>query len=446
MADTVDYLDILEQGVEQWNRWREENPEILPDLSRAYLFEATLSGANLSGVNLNRACLIGANLKTANLCEANLQNSYVSKANLEGANLSNADLRQANLSEACLSQINLSNARIERTNLSAADLTGACIENWHVDVGTDFSDTKCGYLYQKQPQQGRYPESGSLSPETFELLLQRYRSSQTSALEETPPLPPKVVNSRSVSEALLTSPATAPRSSLTLTSRPTPKNLPPPPPELSSIKPLTLSRYDVLSQKRLLVASIGLVGLVIVGRTIIGFYPQLFASREPDTDSVPLIDGAAVNLTSLPCNELPPPDLKKQQPSYVYSSGVEFYGKFEGGIPLDGRGIMVFTNGDRYDGEFQAGLRNGCGTFTFANGRQYMGQFEDDQFHGIGIWQLETGERYVGQFQSSKCEGWGTFLFPDGSSKSGTWQDGALAGDALSCNRGLASEPEKTAP
>jgi hypothetical protein len=30
-----EHLAILKQGVEIWNKWREENPDIMPDLSWA---------------------------------------------------------------------------------------------------------------------------------------------------------------------------------------------------------------------------------------------------------------------------------------------------------------------------------------------------------------------------------------------------------------------------
>ena len=37
------HLDILKQGVETWNQWRKENPDINPDLR-----EADLSGRQLA--------------------------------------------------------------------------------------------------------------------------------------------------------------------------------------------------------------------------------------------------------------------------------------------------------------------------------------------------------------------------------------------------------------
>jgi hypothetical protein len=52
MADEQD-LALLSQGVDAWNRWREENPELDPDLC-----EAQLRGAELSGANLGQADLL----------------------------------------------------------------------------------------------------------------------------------------------------------------------------------------------------------------------------------------------------------------------------------------------------------------------------------------------------------------------------------------------------
>ena len=44
MADQR-HLDILMQGVEAWNQWREEHPKIQPDFRNADLQKADLRGA-----------------------------------------------------------------------------------------------------------------------------------------------------------------------------------------------------------------------------------------------------------------------------------------------------------------------------------------------------------------------------------------------------------------
>ena len=47
-----EHLSILKQGVQVWNNWRSEKPNIRPDLRTADLFRFHLKGAFLLGVNL----------------------------------------------------------------------------------------------------------------------------------------------------------------------------------------------------------------------------------------------------------------------------------------------------------------------------------------------------------------------------------------------------------
>ena len=67
-------LEILKQGVENWNIWISENSSVDIDLAHIDLKKANLKRANLREANLN-----GANLSEANLSEANLN-----KADLSG--------------------------------------------------------------------------------------------------------------------------------------------------------------------------------------------------------------------------------------------------------------------------------------------------------------------------------------------------------------------------
>ena len=41
------HVALLKQGVDAWNAWREENPDVRPDLSGAHLDGADLTGAHL---------------------------------------------------------------------------------------------------------------------------------------------------------------------------------------------------------------------------------------------------------------------------------------------------------------------------------------------------------------------------------------------------------------
>jgi len=145
-----EHLKILEQGVEAWNKWREENRRVKPDLSGALLRERDLTGADLRRANLTKADLGFANLTEAmlahakltkavlweadltraylqvtNLTEAYLVDANLTKADLRIANLTEADLRGANLTEAALGEADMTKAGLRWANLDNADVTDA---------------------------------------------------------------------------------------------------------------------------------------------------------------------------------------------------------------------------------------------------------------------------------------------------------------------------------
>jgi Pentapeptide repeats (8 copies) len=120
-----EHLEVIKQGVDAWNKWRNEHAGTRPDLSRTDLSVANLSNAELSVANLIEANLIKANLNGAYLYEANLSGANLYEANLGGANLSGADLRRADLSEANLFRADLSEANLRGADLRRANLIGA---------------------------------------------------------------------------------------------------------------------------------------------------------------------------------------------------------------------------------------------------------------------------------------------------------------------------------
>jgi uncharacterized protein YjbI with pentapeptide repeats len=113
-------LNILKQGSDIWNAWRQEYPKVLPNLIFANLYGADLGFADLSRTDLQGADLRGANLHSAKLKSANL--SY---ANLHGADLSYADLSFADLNGTTLSYADLGYAILSRADLRSASLYSA---------------------------------------------------------------------------------------------------------------------------------------------------------------------------------------------------------------------------------------------------------------------------------------------------------------------------------
>jgi len=127
-------IKLLRQ-IEDWNKWRTDNPDVRINLSRADfwradLYRVDLGGANLSysiliKANLRKANLEGANLSRADLSGADLEGAYLRKAYLSGADLRGANLRGANLEGANLSKTDLSKANFYVTNLIGANLSEA---------------------------------------------------------------------------------------------------------------------------------------------------------------------------------------------------------------------------------------------------------------------------------------------------------------------------------
>lgn len=142
-----DYLAILHQGVETWNRWRIEHPDTSLDLTgeplskldltKAPLDKLDLRQVNFRKVNLRAATLIHTNLSDADLTEANLGRAKLIKANLTGANLSSSQLGEADFTGADLSGANLTYANLASTNFSSANLEQADL-SWSLARRTIF--------------------------------------------------------------------------------------------------------------------------------------------------------------------------------------------------------------------------------------------------------------------------------------------------------------------
>src|SRR5947208_3294550 len=75
MADR-EHVEQLQQGVDTWNKWRQDHPDIYPDLSYANLSHAKLTEADLSYANLSHAKLTGTDLSHAKLNSVIFNNTH----------------------------------------------------------------------------------------------------------------------------------------------------------------------------------------------------------------------------------------------------------------------------------------------------------------------------------------------------------------------------------
>lgn len=169
-----DHLEILKKGVNAWNRWRDENPAVIPDLqdanlegpeyplmnginlsradlTRAFVQFRYISGADLTGARLTEAQLWGANLSYSRLTGADLTRACLRQAFLDHTDLQRAELVMTDLSQACAMDAKLCGARLREAdlmfaNLNGADLTGADLSNARISCANLASCTVTGTL------------------------------------------------------------------------------------------------------------------------------------------------------------------------------------------------------------------------------------------------------------------------------------------------------------
>lgn len=135
------HFEIIKQGVEEWNKWRVENPEIEPDLSDVDLSELKLNDANLSDTDLRRSTLKNTDFRGANLVRADLRAANINKAGFNLAKLREANFSEAYIRESDLSEADLKRAYFIRADLVRVDLWGTDLERadfrWAYLIGTD---------------------------------------------------------------------------------------------------------------------------------------------------------------------------------------------------------------------------------------------------------------------------------------------------------------------
>src|SRR5262245_3563285 len=117
-----EHLAILKQGVEAWNRWRVDNPEVIPNLNAVTLAKADLRGANFALAHFGStplddessekryegASLTGADFSGCDLRGAHFEHSFLFESTFE-----NADCRDAIFYSGILQNTSFAGARLE---------------------------------------------------------------------------------------------------------------------------------------------------------------------------------------------------------------------------------------------------------------------------------------------------------------------------------------------
>lgn len=120
-------------------------------------------------------------------------------------------------------------------------------------------------------------------------------------------------------------------------------------------------------------------------------------------------------------------DCKQGKGTYVFKSGAKFIGDFQNG-KIHGSGILYFSNGDKYLGQWKQQYREGKGKLIFHKGDVYVGHFRKNKFHGIGEMQFANGAHYKGEWLENQPHGEGTFKYEDRKVYVGAFEKGKRHG------------------
>jgi TIR domain/Pentapeptide repeats (8 copies) len=113
-------LSILKQGVQVWNKWRNENFIDTDFTNPSLQWKGKILVGYRKSVDLRQADLSGADLRGADLREADLSGAKLWRADLKAANLS-----ETNLTGADLREVDCNGVEFDTTNFFQADLSGA---------------------------------------------------------------------------------------------------------------------------------------------------------------------------------------------------------------------------------------------------------------------------------------------------------------------------------
>ena len=95
-----------------------------------------------------------------------------------------------------------------------------------------------------------------------------------------------------------------------------------------------------------------------------------------------------------------------------------------------GKGVMTWTNGSKFEGEFCKGnLKKG--TYTYPDGAIYKGEYLNDLRHGKGVMTFPNGSIYEGEFSEGMHHGKGVMTWPDGIVFDGEWRDNEYNGTGI---------------
>jgi len=109
---------------------------------------------------------------------------------------------------------------------------------------------------------------------------------------------------------------------------------------------------------------------------------------------------------------------------------IKYIGQVLNGVP-EGKGIMFWKNGERYEGEWKNDNKDGKGIYYFLDGDRYEGNYKNGLREGKGIEYYSNGDRYEGDYRNDKREGKGIEYYSNGDRYEGEWNNNNRDGKGI---------------
>ena len=130
----MDLIKLLNCEAEVWDKWRDDNPSIRPDLCGIDLSGKDLSGRDFHYVNFQNAILIGTNLSDCNLSSANFTSAQMQNCTINHTLAEWADFSDACLDNATLMGSSFEKARMERVSMHKVNAARSSFEMAILDM------------------------------------------------------------------------------------------------------------------------------------------------------------------------------------------------------------------------------------------------------------------------------------------------------------------------
>ena len=121
---------------------------------------------------------------------------------------------------------------------------------------------------------------------------------------------------------------------------------------------------------------------------------------------------------------------EREKKIIIYLNGDKYEGEIKD-EKKSGYGINYFINGDRYEGWWDNDLQNGTGTLFYNDGSLFIGQWVNGKQNGMGTLYYNSGDKYYGNFIEGEKNGKGLFISIDNNRFIGTFKNNQKHGKGI---------------